>query len=618
MSMQSVVKQILIRRQDRWYDKELAGKKISYDRWIREKERNLPKTGKSPVEFVLFRQREGVLAKKAAEHISVCFAEHPELLILYGDEDLQKEERVSPWFKPDWSPDTYRACFYPGSVIAVRRCLLEKESRREILFSDAAEIRPVMDDLFQKAGGFEKGCRAIGHMEEILFHGKTEQLRQAYLLTPESTGLKEALFSESTKKQRPLVSVIIPSKDNPAVLEKCLSSLQGSKEDLEIIVVDNGSSTKNREAVERLAAGEGMRYVYEPAEFNFSAMCNRGAYLARGSLLLFLNDDVEMQGADCLSDMAERAMLPYVGGVGLKLYYPDSVRIQHDGIVNLPIGPVHKLQYLEDDREYYFGRNRLDCNCVAVTGACLMLEKKKFEEAGGFCDALRVAYNDVDLGFRLRELGYYNVVFNRHYAYHHEFLSRGDDDTPEKKKRLAAERRLLYRMHPDFCGKDPYYPWGLSRETLDSRIIPAYLTARNIKQPPAWKPFEGSMESIRRDDCLMARVETPGPERIQGYSVVLGDDNACYDKYLLLVAENGDVFSMKTEGAYRQDLEKNLPDQKNVALGGFCVDRQGEHLPCGNYRIAVLAVNRVSRLRLWNDTGKELAVERDGGECEKT
>ena len=75
---------------------------------------------------------------------------------------------------------------------------------------------------------------------------------------------------------------------------------------------------------------------------------------------------------------------------------------------------------------------------------------------------------------------------------------------------------------------------------------------------------------------------------------------------------------MKTEPAYRQDLEENLPDQKNVALGGFCVDRSGEHLPCGNYRIAVLAVNRVSRLRLWNDTGKELAVEKDGGECEKT
>lgn len=617
MSVQSAVKQILIRQQDRRYEKKLADKKISYDRWIREHEKNFPEAGESAEEFVIFRQREGMLAEKAAEHIGVRFAEHPELMILYGDEDLLQEERVSPWFKPDWSPDTYRACFYPGSVIAVRRCLLEQESRKEILFSDAEEIRPIMDALFQKAGGFERGCRAIGHMEEILFHGKTEEIRRSYLQTPEGAELKKAFLSGGTEEQ-PLVSVIIPSKDNPAVLEKCLSSLKDNGDPLEIIVVDNGSSAKNKEAAERLTAGDGMRYVYEPAEFNFSAMCNRGAQLARGGLLLFLNDDMEMQGEGWLSDMAERAMLPYVGAVGLKLYYPDSVRIQHDGIVNLSVGPVHKLQFLEDDREYYFGRNRLDCNCVAVTGACLMLEKKKFEEAGGFRDALRVAYNDVELGFRLLELGYYNVVLNQHFAYHHESLSRGNDEMPEKRRRLAAERTLLYRLHPDFYGKDPYYPWGLNREGLDSRIVPAYLTDRNVKQSPAWKPYGESLETIRRDDCLMARVETAGPERIQGYSVVLGDDNACYDKYLLLISENAGVFSMKTEPAYRQDLEENLPDQKNVALGGFCVDRSGEHLPCGNYRIAVLAVNRVSRLRLWNDTGKELAVEKDGGECEKT
>ena len=174
MSVQSAVKQILIRQQDRRYEKKLADKKISYDRWIREQEKNFPETGESSEEFVIFRQREGTLAEKAAEHIGARFAEHPELMILYGDEDLLQEERVSPWFKPDWSPDTYRACFYPGSVIAVRRCLLEQESRKEILFSNAEEIRPMMDALFQKAGGFERGCRAIGHMEEILFHGKRE------------------------------------------------------------------------------------------------------------------------------------------------------------------------------------------------------------------------------------------------------------------------------------------------------------------------------------------------------------------------------------------------------------------------------------------------------------
>ena len=115
----------------------------------------------------------------------------------------------------------------------------------------------------------------------------------------------------------------------------------------------------------------------------------------------------------------------------------------------------------------------------------------------------------------------------------------------------------------------------------------------------------------------MARVETAGPERIQGYSVILGDDNACYDKILVLLPEDTQgqreadrkVWSMKILPAYRQELEENLPDQKNVALGGFCVSRAGEQLPMGIYTIGVLAVNRVSGLRLWNTTGKNMTSE---------
>ena len=115
----------------------------------------------------------------------------------------------------------------------------------------------------------------------------------------------------------------------------------------------------------------------------------------------------------------------------------------------------------------------------------------------------------------------------------------------------------------------------------------------------------------------MARVETAGPERIQGYSVILGDDNACYEKYLLLIPaemQSADqrIWSMKLLPAYRQELEENLPDQKNVALGGFCVSREGEQLPVGTYHLAVLAVNRVSKLRLWNGTGKYMVVENKG------
>lgn len=673
MGIRAAVKQVLVAQQDKKYEKELAQLKVTYEQWATEREKAeagnpSDAAGLGTAEFVIFRQVEGVLAENALQWIDAYFARHPEVEIVYGDEDLlgDKGERCLPWYKPCWSPDTYRACFYVGSVVAVRSSLLqrlgenpvvtERESTgKEILFTDAEEIRPLMDQLFLAAGGFRRGCHAIGHLEKVLFHGnfytsgmgiqgpevaadevtEDRNLWKAYLRTKESPKLAMELASGVAEEIKALlageqkVSVIIPSKDNPEVLEKCLISLTRRPESripMEILLVDNGSCGENKKKTEQLAdrireSGVTVRYIYEPEEFNFSAMCNRGAKLAEGNYLLFLNDDIEVCSDDWLEKMVLHAMQPYTGSVGLKLYYPDSVKIQHDGIVNLPVGPVHKLQFMEDDRSYYFGRNRYDQDCVAVTGACLLMKKEVFEEAGGFQEALRVAYNDVDLGFRLIEMGYYNVVLNDCFAYHHESLSRGSDESPEKMRRLTEERELLYQMHPQFRGEDPFYPQGLNREGLDSRVVPAYLTDWNILQEPVWEaglPGGENLQTIRKDQCLMARVETAGPERIQGYSVILGDDNACYEKYLLLLPVETDgsldtgrsIRSMKLLPAYRQELEENLPDQKNVALGGFCVSRKGEQLPAGTYSIAVLAVNRVSKLKLWNTTGKYMTVEK--------
>lgn len=663
MGIRTAVKQVLVGQQDKKYEAELAKLRVTYEQWITEQERAalVPQNGEGSAEFVMWRQQQGELALDAVERIRDYFIRHPEVQIVYGNEDLlgQGRERCFPWFKPCWSPDMYRAFFYVGSVIAVRESLLQKlgeTTAKEVLFAKAEDIRPFMDRLFLAAGAFEKGSRSVGHLEAVLFHGTftvpgmgiqgpeeredkgteiteiTEETPwEEYRKVAESTELKVELASRAAESSRELfseelkVSVIIPSKDNPAVLEKCLTTLvkrPSGGVPIEILLVDNGSSEENKKRTELLAeeiraGGTPVRYLYEPAEFNFSAMCNSGARAAEGKLLLFLNDDMELCENDWLDKMVSKVMQPYVGSVGLKLYYPDSVKIQHDGIVNLPVGPVHKLQFMEDDRSYYFGRNRYDQNCVAVTGACMLIRKQVFLEAGGFREALRVAYNDVELGFRLLELGYYNVVLNDRFAYHHESLSRGSDESPEKMQRLAAERELLYQMHPQFLGADPFYPQGLNREGLDSRVVPAYLTDRNVLQTPAWEagiPGGGSLEDVRRDECLMARIETAGPERIQGYSVILGDDNACYDKYLLLLpreeTEGQGIYSMKLLPAYRQELEENLPDQQHVALGGFCVSREGEQLPAGTYTIAVLAVNRVSRLKLWNTTGKYLTEEK--------
>ena len=176
-------------------------------------------------------------------------------------------------------------------------------------------------------------------------------------------------------------------------------------------------------------------------EFNFSKMCNLGAKAATGEYVLFLNDDIEAIDDVWLDAMLSHAQKKHVGAVGAKLYYPDSNTIQHAGITNLRLGPVHKMQFLQDVRPYYDGRNIFDCNVIAVTGACLMVRKTVFEECGGFSEDLAVAFNDVELCFRLYEAGYYNVQCNSAVLYHHESLSRGNDESKEKYPSYVEESK---------------------------------------------------------------------------------------------------------------------------------------------------------------------------------
>lgn len=621
MGLKEAVKQLWVKKIEKEYEKLLSQKKISYREWVEDKEREAVSrcvktvdahesrdsaaVPDDPGEYVLLQQKAGHLSEHAKLWISAYFAEHPEVQILYGDEDFLNEQgiRENPWYKPCWSPDTYLSQFYVGSVIAVKKSLLEKN----YLFSTPQEIRPILTPCIKLAGGFEKGCRTIARCPQVLFHVTDRKVWEKYLASAETVlNGKEGVETEK-------VSVIIPSKDNPEVLGKCLESLRKTSGP-EIIVVDNGSSPENKRKIEELTRG--MKYIYEPMEFNFSRMCNIGADAAGGKYLLFLNDDIEVCGEDWLYAMKAKARLPYVGAVGLKLYYPDSNRIQHAGITNLPVGPVHKMQFTLDEGSIYFDRNRADMNCLAVTGACLLIDKEKYMEVGGLKESLRVAYNDVDLGFALYEAGYQNVVINTHYAYHHESLSRGSDETREKQARLQKEREHLYEMHPALKGKDPYFPSELSIDGPDVRIVPGYYNARNTVQKASMEAARFDSAQIRVDNCLLLGIEQSEKSMIRGYAVVLGDNNACYDRFVVLAEEEEltgsgnrsmcpeNVWLISTEPQYRQDLEENIPDQVGAPMCGFHVSlseaEQSKLVPGREYRVGVLAVHKINKGKILN------------------
>lgn len=659
MGIRRLVKDVLTGYQDKRYERALAARKMTYPQWIEEKEKLWRAEERSRTEEERSRAEERSNAKEKkgsaealeAEPVSLCgkdgeitslaedavkqyFISHPQAVLVYGDEDVKAEgKRKSPWFKPDWSPDTLRAWFYLGHTAFVRKDwlltqveqlgelqeeLLTEERSKElskVICSLSEEERQLLVcRLCELAGGFEKKNNRIGHIPQILFHSKSIEELRRFLDAPIAGYEKQWERLESSKEEvRTRVCVIIPSKDHPALLEQCISSVLATcgeeflldtgfstqEISLEFIIVDNGSTEENKQRIEAFLSGLPVKnqYLYQSMEFDFARMCNLGERAATGKLLLFLNDDVECKEAGWLVPMVKTALRPYVGAVGLKLYYPGGKKLQHDGIVNLPMGPVHKLQFLIDDREYYFGRNTKDCNVLAVTGACLMVERERFREAGGMYEELKVAFNDVDLCFQLWKLGYKNVVINSSSAWHHESLSRGNDEAKEKLSRLRKERRILYERQKELSGWDPYYPQGLSGEFLDTGIRFSYLTGGNHLQEGegALTPFTEET-AFREDPCLMIRIERCDSGIVTGWCCVLGDDNACYDKYLLLKDKDGKIESLLLQGQYRPDLEENMPDQKNVALSGFEV-YLSEAILSGKL-LGAAAVNRITGLKL--------------------
>lgn len=674
MGIKKLVKQVLTQKENRRYERLLKDRRVTYSVWLAEQERRLamePSRTVQDAAFVLIQAGKGSIAPGTHKRIERCFSENPEVQVVYGDEDVRaaEGEYTSPWFKPGWSPDFLDSCLYFGGLTAVRRVFWEEQKdfydrvypgRWQTIFGDLTKDGScVVTDLeaYEKwlhdcvGAAYRKGSGLVGHIAQILFHGESEEEQSQFLeesdfLSAKRRSLLSGFYDcyVSEEKAEPVVSVVIPSKDQPDILRQCVEGVKRAAVDipLEIIVVDNGSGEENKVKAERMlqamtevgADGKGIsiRYIYSPMEFNFSRMCNLGAEQAQGALLLFLNDDVVLE-KDCISEMAARAVRSYTGAAGIKLLYPGTGRIQHAGITNLPMGPVHKLQSLRDDSDYYGKVNNCGRNFLAVTAACLMVEKKKFLEAGCFCEELPVAFNDVDLCFRLYELGYHNVCLNHIRASHHESLSRGDDEAPDRLKRLLAEKRKLYERHPGLEGRDPYYSGFLNREGLDVRIAPAYLTSGNRVQSAAeLRPMTG-LADCREDRCLLVRVEDIGGGKIVGWSVVLGDDNACYERKLLFRRltgaetddfgargersdeENGNctdgrIYGITLEGQFRPDLEENMPDQRNVALSGFILEAPEDFLPPGCYRIGTYARNRVTGLKLINWSSREFETER--------
>ncbi len=572
--------------------------------------------------------------------------------------------RAEPWLEPCYSPDTLLAFNYWGHMIAVRRELLSEISYRsrgeaasgtdgfETGLGAAIDFYDLClqleEAVFTRSGmNPVKAQERICHLDGVLYHqeytgedleadlaagrflvGATEEflpvrreaLRRRGIQAEFSCGREPDLyhivydtsvsgrercararsFEEPTAPHR-VVSVVIPSKDHPELLETCLRSFR-QKTDYqyyEWIVVDNGSNEQNKEKMEALQRQYGFRYLYEPMDFNFSRMCNLGVKQARGDLILLLNDDMEIIEESWLTRMAGQALQPHVGAVGAKLWYAGTEQIQHVGITNLRIGPSHKLVTFPDDRDYYYGRNRVTYDMIGVTGACLMVAREKYEEVGGLDETMAVAYNDVDFCFKLVEAGYYNVQRNDVVLYHHESFSRGlDEQSAGKWERLLEEKANLYAKHSDMEGKDSFYHKELVDNASDYICNYKFAYEDCLRTQPV-EPLGQSFLKKARQGKLRLTVDRAQPQQkihqeepdilwIMGWNYIPGEDNGLYDKTLVLQKMNGSGYRAVPAVWYRKDVEAILPGESHVELAGFVLRVLQKDLEQGEYRIGMV------------------------------
>lgn len=425
-----------------------------------------------------------VVDASALNEIVVTLAEHPEIDVLYTDEDLVEAngQRSGPAFKPDWSPELLLSSPYVGRLMIVRRTLAEAVGGWTAGPAGAEEY-----DLALRA---TEGARQVFHLPRIACSRRAETLAtrdSRAARGPATTAVQAALrrrgdvgevgpglIPGTVRVQRqilgePLVSVVIPFQDGAELLRRAIEGLRSKAgyERFEVLLVDNLSWEPGTKALlARFVKDERFRVVPYPEVFNWARLNNFAVRQAAGDHVLFLNADVAGRSDGWLAAMLEHSQRPEVGAVGARLLYPDG-RVQHAGVV-LGLGEGvawHAGCFCPGDRPGYLGHTKVVRDVSAVTGACLMVRRDVFDQLGGFDETLAVAYNDVDFCLRARERGYRVLYTPLAELVHAESAWRGG---------IAPEGAAIEAMRHRWgaSASDPFFNPNLDRRRAEFALPP--------------------------------------------------------------------------------------------------------------------------------------------------
>ena len=388
--------------------------------------------------------------------------------IAYVDTDIHDAAGNNnfPDFKPDWNPDLQLTAGYVSSGVWV-----DKLSRVEAHVGQSCRLTPFLISQFLCLCYVNGNEQRIEHISLVLvsrpenvppFNLAAPLLADAYRPFADIIASNLPTLTLRWKlPSSPLVSIIIPTKNAMELVKACIDSIlqKTTYSNYEILLINNGSDDIHciNYFVE-LAKHPKIRVIDYDKAFNYSAINNFAAKHANGEVLALVNNDIEVISPDWLQDMVSHVLRDDIGCVGAKLLFSDD-RIQHAGVVmGYGGGAGHAHKYFPADHFGYMNRLVASHNYSAVTAACLLITTDDFWAVGGLNEQdLAIAFNDVDLCLKVLQLGRRNLYCAEAVLYHHESVSRGHEDTPEKVLRFKGELSYLQSHWQHVIAADPAY-----------------------------------------------------------------------------------------------------------------------------------------------------------------
>lgn len=440
-------------------------------------------------EFIALMDHDDLLSEHALYYAAYEINKHPELDLIYSDEDKinTKGERYDPYFKSSWNPDLFYGQNMFSHLGVYRHSLLKKIGGFRKSYEGSQDydlcLRCIKETTPDK----------IRHIPHILYHwraiaGSTALSGDSkdYAALASHRAIADYFSSVNTgvtisdaasgggyhqihwpiPTPAPKITLIIPTRNAFKLLSTCIDSILRITDypDYDIVIMNNQSDDPETLAyfAHLVATTSNVRVLDYDTPFNFSSINNFAVDNITSPLIGFINNDIEAIHAGWLKEMVSHALRDDIGAVGAKLYYPNNT-LQHGGVVT-GTGAVesavatHLFHGLTKESPGYFGRALLTQSLSGVTAACLIMRKEVFNEVKGFEEKhLKVAFNDVDLCLKIREKGYRIIWTPYAELYHHESATRGYEDTPEKFARFQKEVAYMRQRWGEILDNDPYY-----------------------------------------------------------------------------------------------------------------------------------------------------------------